>query len=181
MLLKPPPSLLPQLPPHMWQGFLATRLTSTQLITFALATFFYATWGIRKALTNHLFSSPTTSVRVMRLPAPCACLLVSHPQDTLASSPTSSVAAFPAFNTSSALPDLSVARTACHVFQCVEHVRHEGVRSNMPLLVSTQFVVSKFTKALQSKSEQTDKPQVPPKPLETANVVTQREFNTTNM
>lgn len=57
-----------QLPPPMWQGFLATGLSSVELVAFALATFVYATWGIRGCLLRHIATSSSTGVRPLGLP-----------------------------------------------------------------------------------------------------------------
>lgn len=58
-----------RLPPRMWKGFLASGLSAGELVLFALATFFHATWGIRGALTAHLVRSPTTPYVVDRFAA----------------------------------------------------------------------------------------------------------------
>ncbi|XP_010536870.1 PREDICTED: lycopene epsilon cyclase, chloroplastic [Tarenaya hassleriana] len=53
-----------RLPNWMWQGFLGSTLTSTELMIFALYVFMIAPNDMRKRLIHHLFSDPTGSIMV---------------------------------------------------------------------------------------------------------------------
>lgn len=50
-----------RLPDFYWRGFLASSLSSVQLIAFALLTFVLAPAGIQLALMRHLITHPAGS------------------------------------------------------------------------------------------------------------------------
>jgi lycopene epsilon-cyclase len=43
----------------MWRGYMASKLSSSELIAFALLTFVLADPGIKYKLIHHLFSDPS--------------------------------------------------------------------------------------------------------------------------
>ena len=47
------------LPPRLWRGFLSSRLSSAELVLFALATFVKAPMGVRIALVKHMLLDPS--------------------------------------------------------------------------------------------------------------------------
>lgn len=49
------------LPDFYWRGFLASRLTSTELLAFAMITFATCSMNIRIKLMQHLFTNPAGS------------------------------------------------------------------------------------------------------------------------
>lgn len=58
------------LPDFYWRGFLASSLSSIQLIAFALLTFVLAPWGIKAKLMSHLFTDPAGSYLLKHYLAP---------------------------------------------------------------------------------------------------------------
>lgn len=55
-----------RLPPSYWRGFLASSLSSTQLLTFALLTFVLAPPAIQAKLVAHLLTHPAGRYLVQR-------------------------------------------------------------------------------------------------------------------
>lgn len=47
------------LPDRFWRGFLASKLTSADLVAFAFLTFVYCSMGIRGKLMAHLLTDPS--------------------------------------------------------------------------------------------------------------------------
>lgn len=65
-----------RLPPSYWRGFLASSLSSTQLLTFALLTFVLAPPSIQAKLVTHLLTHPAGKYLVQRYAGSTgACML----------------------------------------------------------------------------------------------------------